>query len=41
MRAVYLTGEHLYIRAMVAADMERATAWFDSPFPVNAVRAEG
>ena len=40
MRAVYLTGEHLYIRAMVAADKECAAAWFDSPFPVNAVRAE-
>lgn len=37
---MYLTGEHLYLRAMVAADKECATAWFDSPFPVNAVRAE-
>ena len=40
MRAVYLTGEHLSIRALVAADKECAAAWFDSPFPVNAVRAE-
>lgn len=40
MRAVYLTGEHLFIRALVAADKECAAAWFDSPFPVNAVRAE-
>ena len=40
MRAVYLTGTHLYIRALVAADKECAAAWFDSPFPVNAVRAE-
>ncbi len=40
MRAVYLTGEYLYIRALVAADKECAAAWFDSPFPVNAVRAE-
>jgi len=39
-RAVYLTGEHLYIRAMVAADAACAAAWFDSPFPVNAVRAK-
>lgn len=40
MRAVYLTGEHLFIRALVAADAACAAAWFDSPFPVNAVRAE-
>lgn len=40
MRAVYLTGEQLYLRALVAADKECAAAWFDSPFPVNAVRAE-
>jgi RimJ/RimL family protein N-acetyltransferase len=40
MRAVYLTGEDLYIRAMVAGDAAHATAWFDSPFPVNADRAE-
>ncbi len=40
MRAVYLTGEHLAIRALVAADKECAAAWFDSTFPVNAVRAE-
>jgi len=39
-RAVYLTGEYLYIRAMVAADAACAAAWFDSLFPVNAVRAE-
>jgi RimJ/RimL family protein N-acetyltransferase len=39
-RAVYLTGEQLSIRALVAADAARAAAWFDSPFPVNAVRAE-
>jgi hypothetical protein len=40
MRAVYLTDEHLHVRALVAADKECAAAWFDSPFPVNAVRAE-
>lgn len=40
MRAVYLTGEQLAIRALVAADAAYAVAWFDSPFPVNAVRAE-
>lgn len=40
MRAVYLTGERLYLRAMVAADKEVAAAWFPGPFPVNAPRAE-
>lgn len=40
MRAVYLTGEHLYIRAMVGADKDCAAAWFDSPFPMSADRAE-
>ncbi len=40
MRAVYLTGEQVSLRALVAADKECAAAWFDSPFPVNAVRAE-
>src|SRR4051812_32029074 len=40
MRAVYLTGEELYIRAMVAGDASHATAWFNCPFPVNTDRAE-
>ncbi|MGI8857462.1 MAG: GNAT family N-acetyltransferase [Thermomicrobiales bacterium] len=40
MRAVYLTSEHLYVRAMYAGDKEHAAAWFDSPFPINADRAE-
>lgn len=40
LRAVYLTGERVYIRAMVMADKEVAAAWFASPFPVNAPRAE-
>lgn len=40
MRAVYLTGERLYLRAMVAADKEVAAAWFPGPFPINAPRAE-
>jgi len=39
-RAVYLTGEHLYVRAMVAGDKEHTAAWFDSPFPMSADRAE-
>src|SRR2546430_1873229 len=40
MRAVYLTGAELYIRAMVAGDAAHATAWFNTPYPVNADRAE-
>ena len=40
MRAVYLASDDLYIRAMVAADKEHAVAWFDSPFTINADRAE-
>jgi RimJ/RimL family protein N-acetyltransferase len=39
MRVVYLTGEHVYIRPLVAADSEHAAAWFASLFPVNATRA--
>lgn len=40
MRVGYLTGERVSLRAMVAADKDVAAAWFDSPFPINAVRAE-
>lgn len=40
MRATYLTGDRLYLRAMTLADKEHATAWFDGPFPVDAERAE-
>lgn len=40
MRAIYLTGETVYLRALVAADKETAGAWFPGPFPVNAARAE-
>lgn len=40
MRAVYLTGETLYMRGMQASDKEYAAAWYDSPFPINATRAE-
>jgi RimJ/RimL family protein N-acetyltransferase len=40
MRAVYLTGERIYLRAVVAADKEHAAAWLDTPFPVSAARAE-
>lgn len=40
MQAVYLTGGDFYVRAMVRADKECAAAWSDSPFPINAARAE-
>lgn len=40
MRAIYLTGETVYLRALVAADKETAGAWFPGPFPINAARAE-
>ena len=40
MRVTYLTGERVYLRAMVEADKEVAIAWWPGPFLVNAARAE-
>jgi RimJ/RimL family protein N-acetyltransferase len=40
MKPPFLTGERVYIRAMVLEDKDCAVAWFNSEFPVNAVRAE-
>ena len=40
MRAIYLTGERVYLRAMIEADKEVATAWWPGPYLVNAARAE-
>jgi RimJ/RimL family protein N-acetyltransferase len=40
MKPPFLTGERIYLRAMMMEDKDHATAWFNSPFPVNAVRAE-
>ncbi len=40
MKPAFLTGERVYIRSMKLDDKDRATAWFNSVFPVNAVRAE-
>ncbi len=40
MRVGYLTGEHIYLRPLEEADQETATAWFASPFPINATRAK-
>lgn len=39
LRAVYLTGERVYLRALTKADAEHAVAWFAGPFPVNAAAA--
>jgi RimJ/RimL family protein N-acetyltransferase len=40
MRATYLTGERIYLRAMTLDDKDHAPAWFDSPFPIDKSRAE-
>jgi hypothetical protein len=40
MRVPYLTGETIYLRALVAGDKETAAAWYPGPFPINAARAE-
>jgi RimJ/RimL family protein N-acetyltransferase len=40
MRAVYLTGKRVYLRATLVADRDHAMAWLDSPFPVSPARAE-
>ena len=39
MRAVYLSGPTVYLRALTEDDARSAVAWFDSPFPINASRA--
>jgi RimJ/RimL family protein N-acetyltransferase len=40
MRPPYLTGERVYVRALLATDKDTAIAWHGGPFPINAVRAE-
>jgi RimJ/RimL family protein N-acetyltransferase len=40
LRAVYLRGPRVYLRAMVDEDRERGAAWVDHTFPVNASGAE-
>lgn len=40
MKPYFLTGKHIYLRAMKIEDKEHATAWFNSQLPINAVRAE-
>jgi RimJ/RimL family protein N-acetyltransferase len=40
LRAIYLTGPTVYLRALVDGDKERAAAWLEETFPVNAPAAE-
>ncbi|HUG16974.1 MAG TPA: hypothetical protein VMM78_18345 [Thermomicrobiales bacterium] len=40
MRAVYLTGDLIYVRALTKEDAKQAAAWFPEPFPIDPVRAE-
>ncbi|CAN5184562.1 hypothetical protein BH23CHL1_BH23CHL1_16280 [soil metagenome] len=40
MRAIFLTGERVYLRGMVEDDKSSAIAWHDTVFPVNAAFAE-
>ena len=40
MRIVYLTGEHVYLRPLVLADKESASAWHPGPFLMGAAQAE-
>lgn len=40
MRVTYLTGDRVYLRAMVEDDKSSVVAWHDTVFPVNAVFAE-
>lgn len=40
MRATYLTGETIYLRALTKADAEVAMAWRQSPFPISQFQAE-
>jgi RimJ/RimL family protein N-acetyltransferase len=35
LRPVYLTGEIVYLRAMLAGDKEHTVAWYNSPLPLN------
>lgn len=40
MRATYLTGERIHLRAMTLSDKDHAPAWIGGPFPIDADRAE-
>ena len=40
MRPPYLTGDRIYLRAMLLADAAHSAAWFDGPIPPTPSRAE-
>lgn len=40
LRAIYLSGPTVYLRALVEGDKEHAAAWLDDTFPINAPAAE-
>ncbi len=40
MRAAYLTGAQVYLRALVADDKATVATWFAGPFPSNATQGE-
>jgi RimJ/RimL family protein N-acetyltransferase len=40
LRATFLSGERIYIRALALEDKDYAAAWFRGPYPVNAAKAE-
>lgn len=40
MRAIFLTGERIYLRGLVDSDKEHAMAWMPGHFPANAPKAE-
>ncbi len=40
MRATYLTGEHVYLRALIADDKATVATWFVGPYPSNATQGE-
>ena len=40
MRASYLTGERVYLRALIADDKGTVATWFAAPFPSNATQGE-
>lgn len=40
MKVAYLTGERVYLRALVADDKATVATWFVGPFPSNATQGE-
>jgi RimJ/RimL family protein N-acetyltransferase len=40
LRPIYLTGERVYLRGMLAADKEHTIAWYNSPLPLNSAFGE-